>query len=324
MKTPGWRSWLWPTLAVLALLGACSRVPDSSFAGYAEGEYLYLAAPAGGYLDTLQASRGSHVAAGAPLFVIAAEPEQQGLRQAEAQQAAASERARNLSEPRRASEVAAAEAQLRAAEAALQLSSQQLEQQQALAAKGFVSAARLDEVRAANARDKAQADAARDQLATVRASIGRPAEVRSAQADAMAAAAQAAQRRWQLERKSVTAPAAGAVAETYYRAGEWVPAGAPVVSLLPDDRRRVRFFVPETAIAALRTGQALNVSCDGCAGPIRATIDFISPQAEYTPPVIYSRGSREKLVFRVEATPDPAQAGQLHPGLPVDVRLATP
>ena len=92
-------------------------------------------------------------------------------------------------------------------------------------------------------------------------------------------------------------------------------------SLLPDARRRLRFYVPETALATLKAGLHVDASCDGCATPIRATIDFISPQAEYTPPIIYSKGSREKLVFRIEAMPDPQQAATLHPGLPVDVRL---
>ena len=98
-------------------------------------------------------------------------------------------------------------------------------------------------------------------------------------------------------------------------------AGAAVASLLPDARRRLRFFVPETIVGGLRTGQAIEAGCDGCAATIRATIDFIAPQAEYTPPVIYSRGSREKLVFRVEAAPAPEQAATLRPGLPIDVRL---
>jgi HlyD family secretion protein len=95
-----------------------------------------------------------------------------------------------------------------------------------------------------------------------------------------------------------------------------------VASLLPDDRRRIRFFVPETIVAQIHPGRMVEATCDGCAAPIRARIDFVAPQAEYTPPVIYSRGSREKLVFRVEAVPAPEQAATLRPGLPVDVRLA--
>ncbi len=318
-RKPGWR--LLAAAVLASLLAACDNGSDGSYQGYIEGEYLYLAAPLGGYLDTLQTTRGSRVAAGAQLFAVAAEPEQQGLKEAEARESGAREKLRNLGEPRRQSEIATMEAQLRAAEAALRLSESQVQQQEALAAKGFVSAARLDEVRAARARDAAQADAARQQLATYRATLGRQPELRAAESEVAAASAQVAQRRWQVDKKIVAAPTAGEIAETYYRQGEWVPAGQPVVSLLPDNLRRIRFFVPETVVASLHPGRMVEVTCDGCAAPIRASIDFVAPQAEYTPPVIYSKGRREQLVFRVEARPSVEQAAALRPGLPVDVRL---
>jgi len=314
----------WPTVAaslLAALLAGCKPVPEHTYAGYIEGEWLYLAAPLGGYLDTLPVARGSRVAASAPVFSVEAQPEQQGLREAQARADSARQKAQNLREPRRPSEVAAIEAQLRVAQAALALSTRQLEQAQALAASKFVSDARVDEARAAKARDAAQVEALRQELATTRLTVGREAEVRAAQADAEAAVAQVAQKQWQVDRKLVTAPLPGEITEIYYRPGEWVAAGAPVASLLPDARRRVRFFVPETAIATLKPGQKIEAHCDGCPAPIRATIDFIAPQAEYTPPVIYSRGSREKLVFRVEAAAAPEQAPTLRPGLPVDVRV---
>jgi HlyD family secretion protein len=312
---------LFAAAAATALLAACNNGKIDSFQGYVEGEYLYLAAPLGGYLDTLQAVRGSRVAEGAPVFAVAADPEQQGLREAEAHEIAAREKLRNLSEPHRQPEVAAMAAQVRAAEAALQLSERQVQQQEALAAKGYVSSARLDEVKAARARDAAQLDAARQQLETFRVTLGRQPEMRGAEADAAAAKAQVEQKRWQVDKKFVAAPAAGEIADTYYRRGEWVPAGQPVASLLPDNLRRIRFFVPETLLAGIHPGGNVEASCDGCTAPIRGKIDFIAPQAEYTPPEIYSRGSREKLVFRVEAVPAPEQAAALRPGLPVDVRL---
>ncbi|MBE0615443.1 MAG: HlyD family efflux transporter periplasmic adaptor subunit [Burkholderiales bacterium] len=304
-----------------ALLAGCEKEPDAGYQGYIEGEYIYLAAPLAGYLDTLPGTRGSRVAEGATVFSIAAEPEQQGLRAAEAQQTAASEKLRNLGQPRRVPEIAAMEAQLRAAQAAQQLSERQLRQQEELAKKGFVSAAHLDEIRAARARDTAQVDAARQQLASYRATLGRGPEIRAAAADVDAARAQVAQSRWQVEKKNVTAPAAGEIADTYYRRGEWVPAGQAVASLLPDNLRRIRFFVPEAMVATIRIGSIIEARCDGCVAPVRGTVDFIAPQAEYTPPVIYSRSSREKLVFRVEAAPSPEQAATLRPGLPVDVQL---
>jgi HlyD family secretion protein len=308
-------------IVIAIVLAACSKEVSPSYQGYIEGEYLYLAAPLAGYLETLEAQRGSHVAAGAPVFSVASDPEQQSLDEAQAHETAAREKLRNLAEPHRPPEVAAMEAQLRVAEAAVQLSQQQLQQQEALAAKGYISPARLDEVRAARARDAAQVEAARQQLATYRATLGRAPEMRGAEAEVKAARAQVAQKRWQVDKKIVTAPIAGEISETYYRQGEWVPAGQAVASLLPDSRRRIRFFVPETVIAGIRAGSIVEASCDGCASPIRGTVNFVAPQAEYTPPVIYSRGSREKLMFRVEAAPAPEDAPRLRPGLPVDVRL---
>lgn len=307
--------------AVLAMFAGCGKDAAPGYQGYIEGEYLYLAAPQSGYLKSLDAPRGSHVDAGQLLFAIATDPDAQALAEAEARTGSAREKVENLREPHRQPEIAALEANLSAAQAALRLTRKRLQQQQALAQAKFVSQAALDDARSADEQAQAQVEAARQQLASFRATLGRAAEVRGAEADLQAAAALAAQKRWVVERKTVAAPAAGEIAETYYRPGEWVAAGAAVASLLPDARRRLRFFVPETIVGGLRPGQAIEAGCDGCAAPIRATIDFIAPQAEYTPPVIYSRGSREKLVFRVEAAPAAEQAASLRPGLPIDVRL---
>ena len=307
---------------LVAFLAACGDQRPPSFQGYIEGEYIYLAAPQAGYLESLDSRRGSRAEEGQAVFAIAPEPDSLALAEAEARSSAARDRLNNLSEARRQPEIAALEAELRAAEAALQLSETQLRQQQALARQHFVSQARLDEARATRDGNAARRDAARQQLANFRISVGRRFEVRSAEADLQAAAAVAAQKRWLVDSKTVAAPATGEVTDTYYQAGEWVPAGAAVASLLPDGRRRLRFYVPQALIAGLKPGQQVEARCDGCSEVIRATIDFIAPQAEYTPPVIYSRGSREKLVFRVEAAPAAAQAASLRPGVPVDVWIA--
>ncbi len=310
-------------LLVLATLqlAACGKETDTRFQGYVEGEYVYLSAPQAGYLKTLEAPRGSRVALDQPVFAIATDPDDQALAEAEARSGSALEKLQNLKEPRRPSEIAALEANLRAAEAAMRLARIQLQQQEQLFARKFVSQAKVDEIKSVHDQAVAQVEAAKQQIASYRTALGRQAEVRGAEADVRASAAQAAQKRWIVERKAVSAPAAGEINETYYRPGEWVPAGSPVASLLPDTRRRLRFFVPETVVATLKPGDHVEAACDGCATPISATIDFVSPQAEYTPPVIYSRGSREKLVFRVDALPVAEQATRLRPGLPVDVRL---
>ena len=139
-----------------------------------------------------------------------------------------------------------------------------------------------------------------------------------------AAEARLAQARWSVDQKRQAAPVAAVVTDTFYEPGEYVAAGSPVVELLPPGNVKVRFYVPEPLVGSLALGQAVSVSWDGADAPVDARIDWISPEAEYTPPVIYSSQSRAKLVFLVEARPlDRGDASRLHPGRPVDV-LAGP
>ena len=107
--------------------------------------------------------------------------------------------------------------------------------------------------------------------------------------------------------------------DTFFVEGEWVPAGRPVTSILPPGNVKARFYVPETVLGALKIGQAVQISCDGCGAPVRGKLSYVSTQAEYAPPLIYSRESRAKLVFLAEARTDAASS--LRPGQPVDVKL---
>src|SRR5205814_3333187 len=108
---------------------------------------------------------------------------------------------------------------------------------------------------------------------------------------------------------------------TLFREGEWVAAGKPVAMLLPPPNIKVRAFVPETKVGALRVGEEARVTVDGLPAPFAGRISYISPRAEYTPPVIYSRESRAKLVFMIESVFDPDVSAGLHPGQPVDVEF---
>ena len=122
-----------------------------------------------------------------------------------------------------------------------------------------------------------------------------------------------------LERRRVNSPTTGTIQEVYFRAGEQVPAGRPIVSLLPPDNVRVRFFVPQAKLPTIHIGDRVAVTCDGCASDLLARVSFISAQAEFTPPVIYSQEERARLVFRVEATPE--RPADLRTGQPVSVAL---
>ncbi|NVN13164.1 HlyD family secretion protein, partial [Nguyenibacter vanlangensis] len=126
---------------------------------------------------------------------------------------------------------------------------------------------------------------------------------------------------WRLDQRHVAAPAAGIIADILAWPGEVVESGAPVISLLPPENIYIRFFVPEPVVSRLHYGDTVTLSCDGCPAGLRGVIDFIAPQAEYTPPLIYSDQSRAKLVYLLQARPRPGQARQFNPGQPVTVGL---
>lgn len=307
---------------VLALvLSCCSRPSDHGYQGYAEGEFVLVASAFAGQLAALHVQRGVQIEAGAPLFDLdqiserAAQQEARELvRRAQAQTA-------NLREARRPLEREAALAAVEEARSALELSRRDLERGEQLLVQGFISHASLDAVRSAHERNRAQLDRVEAELALAAESVGRREEVSAAQAQVEAARATLAQRDWSVEQKSPRAPAAGLVFDTFFVAGEWVPAGRPVVSLLPPGNIKLRFYVPEPEVGAIRVGQRVAVTCDGCGAAIPASVSFVSVNPEYTPPVIYSRQERAKLVFLVEARPEPEAATRLRPGQPVDVQV---
>lgn len=302
------------TAATLAL-GACGEAPPAALQGYVEGEYVRVAAPHAGTLLRLEARRGQQVEAGAPLFALEAESEEGARREAEERARRAQAQADDARKGARATEIDAVRAQLAQAQVSAANSERELRRQEDLVAKGFVSRQAADDSRAQRDRDRARVAELSAQLATVR-SGRRPDEIRAAEAEAAAARAALAQADWRLRQKAVAAPSAAMVVDTLFVPGEWVPAGAPVVAMLPPGNVKVRFFVPETRLAQVRVGTRVAISCDGCPAGLEAQVDFVSPQAEFTPPVIYSRESRSRLVFLAEAR---LPGSALKPGQPVDV-----
>ena len=307
-------------LVPVALVTACAPAEDATLPGYAEGEYVRVASPIAGQLARINVARGSAVKAGDPLFALEQENEAAARREAEEHLRRAQAQHQNLMTGRRPEEIDAVRAQLGQAQAALQLSEKNLARQEELVRQNFVSRERADEARSTRDRDRERVLELRAQLATANLAA-RPAEIRAAAADVAAAREALAQAEWRLAQKSLRAPQAGTVTDTLYQQGEWVPAGSPVVSVLPPQNIKVRFFVAESVLGSIRLGQTVSVSCDGCSSPVSAPITYIAPQAEYTPPVIYSRENRTKLVFMIEARPAAADATRLHPGQPVGVRL---
>ena len=312
---------LFVACASAALIG-CSKPADPGWSGYGEGDYVYVAAPVAGRLTQLAARRGDSVTRGSALFALDAESERAASGEAVARVAAAQAQAANAAKGKRSDELAMVQAQIAQAQAQAALAAIELTRQRQLIAQGFISASRLDDARA-TAR-QTQARVAELGAALRVAQLPARSDERAAAAANTQATEQALQQaRWREQQKQQSAPTDARVADTFFRVGEWVNAGQPVVALLPLGATRARFFVPENELGAIHIGQAVSLRCDGCGAPIRAHIDFIATQAEYTPPVIYSNTQRARLVFMVEARPDVRDGERLKPGQPVDVRRAT-
>ena len=120
-----------------------------------------------------------------------------------------------------------------------------------------------------------------------------------------------------LTRRRQRSPVTGSVEEVYFRPGETVQPGKPVVALLPPANLKIRFFAPERELAAIQIGEGVSVTCDSCAAGLTARVTFIARSAEYTPPVIYSLEERAKLVYLIEARPD--DPSKFRVGQPVTV-----
>jgi len=266
-------------MLVVLVAAACGKESDSAWLGYAEGDNAFVAAPQAGWVARMAVQRGDAVKPGQLLFTLD-----------DTSQASARDQA--------LAAIALADGQMSEAQASLELARKQLERQSGLLRAGAGTKQNYDVA-------KANYDQA----------VARVAQIGAQAAQARAALANA---RYQLSERDVIARTPGRVEDVFFRAGEYAPSMTPVISILPPENVYVRFFVPETQFAQVKLGQKVAISCDGCAPGITATISFIAQREEFTPPVIFSIGSREKLVFKIEAR---APGGlKLNPGQPVQVR----
>jgi HlyD family secretion protein len=307
-------------LPALLLLAGCGRPVPGVFQGYIEGEYVYVAAPLAGALTNLAVARGETVTNGQLLFALERQSEADAKAQAERNLEEAQAQLNDLTKGKRPTEIASLAAQLERAQASLKLSAAELARRERLGISDVISKEELDQAGAQRDADQAQVDQLTADLATAKLG-GREDALRAAQfaVDAQQAALEKAT--WSVEQKQQFAPTNATVHDTLYRQGEYVAAGNPVVVLLPPENLKVRFFVPQDQLPRIKTGASVSVSPDGAAHPFSATINYISTEAEYTPPVIFSRETRANLVFMIEARFSAADAAELRPGQPVDVEL---
>lgn len=262
----------------LLLLTACGKSDNGAWLGYGEGDNAFISAPQPGWVSSMRVERGTYVHRGDLLFTL-------------------DDTAQIASRDQAIATLTNAKASLAQEQANLAYTQMELTRQTGLAR--------------AHAGTPTDLDLAKSNYEQ---SVARIAQLRS-QIEQMNASLSGAT--YSLTQRTVVAQTEGRVEDIYFRPGEYVPSSTPVVSVLPPKNIYVRFFVPETEFNKVRLGEKVRISCDGCK-PLDATVTFIAQQEEFTPPVIFSVGVREKLVFKMEAR---ARGGlKLNPGQPVQVR----
>lgn len=306
-------------LCLTLFLASCSENDgDGSLQGYAEGRQLNLAPRSVGILTSLNVTEGDQVEAGNMLFAVDSERAQAALNEAIAASAAAESQLLNLQKGGRPEEIRAAEETLREAGAAYTLAEQTFERTNNLVERGVLSTARLDQDRATLDATRARVTEAQSRLEII-GLPARPDVIEAAMREVEVRKSAIVRAETELRDRSIIAPASGRIEIIYRRVGEIAGPSAPVLALLPPDQKRIRFFVPEPMLAQVVHGGRVSLNCDNCEADMGGEIVFISDQAEFTPPVIFSEKERVKLVYLVEARPDSPE--KFLNGQPVNVSI---
>lgn len=303
-------------MTAVSLLSSCHHARHHHYQGYIEGKNLYLSSPFSGKLVEFLVERGQQVKKGQLLFRLDDNPQLLDIKQSQALLVQAKKVLIDLSKPRRLPEINAIIAQIGQADAQIKLATLRVKRNQALVKKNALdqdtldaSVEKLNELNYLKMQVEENLKLAKDG--------SRPDQIKAQKALVFSLLAKVNNSKWDLSQKSIYAPADGIIFDTYFLQGELVPATHPIASLLEPSNIRVEFFVPALELSTIHLNQMITIECDGCTGKNQARISYISPEAEYMPPLIYSRSNNDKLVFRVKAALD--KSTQLKPGQPVTV-----
>ncbi len=302
---------------LVVMMAACSgKTPTAPNIGYVEADWRYIAAPQAGWIVEQPVAEGDRFVAGDTLFRMDTTAEEAALAEAEARVRQSGAQAQNIETGAREPEIRALQARLREAEARLSRLTADRDRIQPLVAAGIEARSRGEQVAADVLAAEAAVDAIGQDISVARLS-GRPAAREAADAAIESVLAARDSAAYRLSQRTVTAGLSGRVEEVLLEPGEYAMPGQPVLAVLPVDGMKVRFFVPQADLPGIAIGQTVKIVADGLTSPVRATVSNISTDPEFTPPVIYSRDTRDKLVFLVEA--DLEAGTPLLPGLPVEV-----
>jgi HlyD family secretion protein len=307
-------------IAAVFFISSCQNHNNSTFQGYVEGKYTYVSSATSGKLIELLAEKGNYITKEQLLFKLDPEPENSQLQIAKQNLTHNEQMLEDSQKGGRETIIKAIEAQHAQVFAEVTLAHKNLERYQELYKTRTIDKASLDDATATYQSSSERLKEIEANLAE--AKMGARENIVAAQKALVASDTAAVnQAQWALTQKTVYATNDALIFDTLHEKGEFVPAGEPVVVLLPRDTLKVIFFIPQKTLSQISMGEKIKFTCDQCHATYDATISFIAPDPEYTPPVIFSKETRDKLVYRIEAKISPQALYKINIGQPVDVTV---
>lgn len=301
------------------LFSACAPAAPLAV-GYVEGEYVLLAPIEVAQVETVKVKRGDRVEPNTPVVTLESADAKIAVAQAEAALAQAQAQLADLQVGKRPEEIAVLKAEVDMARAQATDARRRYDRASDLFKRGTGTQADYDTASATLETANAQVGQAEANLA-VGGLPARPETIKAADNQVKQAQSALEQAEWRLSKRVLAAPSPGRVNDVIRNPGDTAGPTAPVISMLPDGAVKLSVYIPERAFSSIKVGTLLSVHCDGCGEGVKARVSYVSPDPEFTPPVIYSLENRQKLVYLVEARPE-GEAQALQPGQIVDVELA--
>lgn len=307
---------------LVGVLGGCDNNQDNIFPGYSYGDFVYISYAGSARIENVYVKKGAYIMPGQALVKMEDFDAKNILQRAEEKLLAENALLANLGAGERPEELNIVRSQLKKAQSLEIQTKRQLERYRNLYAKNAISTAEWDNIKDELAQKSAQVEELIHQI-EARKLPARQHEINRQISQVAAAKLERDKALWDVDQTTLISPVNAVVFDIIYRAGERPASGSPIISLLPPDNIKVRFFIPEAKLANFQLGDRVNLLCDSCSQKIPATINYISPQVEFTPPVIYSTQRRETLIYMAEAIPAREDAGLLKLGQPFDVEMIT-
>ena len=148
-----------------------------------------------------------------------------------------------------------------------------------------------------------------------------PEEIAALEAQVRQAEAQRESAQTVLAKLTLTAPVSGQVVEIVGHAGELAAPGVPLITLADLEQVTLTIYVPENRLGQVQVGQSVEVRVDSFPDRVFiGRVVSIATEAEFTPRNIQTADERANMVFAVKVViPNPDRA--LKPGMPADAVL---